>query len=143
MNATDKIMDSQLDKLAELSKENERKISETIRTKAQNIKDKYNSSGFFSKAFWRKSPLSNSDSSIDAACFSVAQDDINVELSQERARLQEEGKRFLEHRKTTGAMFNGLAVGSGTINTSNNHGGFSDDTKIFDAVMMMMNMKKM
>lgn len=134
MNATDKIMDSQLDKLREASLETEKAMALRIKNKIDSLKAE---PGKIS--FW-KHP-STLFKSKNAGIESVYGDQLNEALTKERARLQEEGKQFLEHRKTTGAIFNGLAVGSGTINTSNNHN-FSDDTKIFDAVMMMMNMKK-
>lgn len=51
---------------------------------------------------------------------------------------------FKDMKVVSGSMFNGLAVGTGTINTSANLYANSnfDDMKLFDSVQMLMNMKK-
>lgn len=58
---------------------------------------------------------------------------------------QTEISNFKEMKTVSSGMYTGLAVGTGTINTASNTymaSSHNDDSKLFDVVMSLMNMKK-
>lgn len=136
MSATDALMGAQIDRLREKSNANKQLINDNISREYHSKKDSFLSK---MRGFFHVSDAPNLDASIE----DIYNKKIQSKQRLEDQRFAQEVDAFYKTRQATGGIYAGLAVGTGVSNGAYNHfGNLTDDTKFFDAVQYLINMKK-